>query len=445
MQQLSTEQQARIAEVARLLREAERPVRVLRSLAWPESVAQEFFDRGCTEPPKPEYPPFDPGPTLEAVIAAQALIDGDTPVHTWLHRTARAISTAARMLSVLGTKEFFVHSSALYGTPETPILDGKRTSLQLAEAVDGILASFNNSPASFGSVPARVTAEELADLMRRRVSQHFGSQAPEVQVVDQLSSKALAGSRYIRIRRDAVFSDLDVRQLINHEAYVHIGTTLNGLQQQSLPILASAHAGTTNTQEGLAVFSELISGGMDPPRFQRLGARSIAIKACMEGADFMELYSFFLARSDSPEEAFEDARRVIRGGPISGGAPFTKDCTYLYGLLRVHNFLRSAVAAGRIDCMGLLFCGKIDLDDIPAMGLLAEIGMLQPPRFLPPMFSDPRFLVAYLAYSAYLNTVNLPVIAQYYQELFAATPPVEVMASVCYFDRHDQSGPGLQA
>ncbi len=436
MEQLSAAQIEQVTQVATLLREAERPVRVLRSLAWPEELARRFFTSGCRELPSPEYPQFDPGSTIEAVLAAQALIDGDTPVHAWLHRTARSILTAARMMSALGTSEFFVHSSTLYGTPDTPILDGRRSSLQLAEAVDGILESFNRSPASFGSLPVKITATELAEIMQRKVSQHFGSAAPEIQIVDQLSSKALAGSRYIRIRRDAIFSDLDVRQLINHEAYVHIGTTLNGLQQTRLPILASAHAGTTLSQEGLAVFSELISGGMDPPRFQRLGARAIAIKACMEGANFIELYNFFLARSDRPEEAFEDARRVIRGGPITGGAPFTKDCTYLHGLLRVHNFLRSAVSAGRIDCLGLLFCGKLDLDDIPAMGMLAQAGVLQPPRYLPPMFSDPRFLVSYLAYSAFLNTVNLPLIARYYQDLFASTPPVEVMASVCYFDQH---------
>lgn len=419
-----------------MLREAERPVRVLRSLAWPEEVAQAFFASGCKELPRPEYPAFDPGPTVETVMAAQALIDGDTPVHTWLQRSSRSILTAARMLAALGTPEFFVYSSALYGTPDTPILDGRRTSLELAQKVDAILDAFNKSPASFGSVPEQISAEQLAELMERKVQAHFGSAAPQIVLVEHLASKALAGSRYIKIRRGASFSDLDIRQLINHEAYVHIGTTLNGVAQTRLPILASAHPGTTLTQEGLAVFSELISGGMDPPRFQRLGARALAIKACMEGADFIELFNFFLERSDSREEAFEDARRVIRGGPVTGGSPFTKDCTYLHGLLRMHNFLRVAVSAGRIDCLGLLFCGKIDLDDIPAMGLLAQDGLLLPPRYLPPMFADPRFLVSYLAYSAFLNSVNLPAIAQHYQQLFDQTPQTEVMASVCYVDAH---------
>jgi uncharacterized protein (TIGR02421 family) len=253
-----------------------------------------------------------------------------------------------------------------------------------------------------------------------------------VEIVDELSSKALAGAKYIRIRRSAKFNDQDVEQLTHHEVYVHIGSTLNGMAQERFPILASAHPGTTRTQEGLAVFAEFISGNMDPARFQRLGGRAIAIKMCMDGADFMQVYRYFLERGEVPEEAFDGARRVFRGGPLTGGAPFTKDCTYLQGLLQVHNFLRSAVSAGRIDCLGLLFCGKMDLEDVPAVGQLAAHGAISPPRYLPPRFADPRFLVAYLAYSAFLNSISLPKIATYYKEFLQRIPHTDVMAGVCY-------------
>jgi uncharacterized protein (TIGR02421 family) len=336
------------------------------------------------------------------------------------------------MLAAIGTGEFFYHSAELYGTPDTPLLDGQRTTLELAQRIDGILAEFNQSPANYGSLPVEISSEELAELMEQRVREHFGSAAPPIELVEHLSSKALAGAKYIRIRRGARFNDQDVEQLVHHEAFVHIGTTLNGMLQERFPILASEHAGTTRTQEGLAVFSEFISGSMDPGRFQRLGDRAIAIKMCMEGADFMQLYHYFLERRDSPEDAFDGARRVVRGGPLGGGAPFTKDCAYLHGLLQVHNFLRCAVSAGRIDCMGLLFCGKMDLEDIPALGALADAGAILPPRYLPPRFADPRFLVAYLAYSAFLNSINLPAINTYYREFLGRIPRTEVMSAVCY-------------
>ncbi|MDQ3024392.1 MAG: flavohemoglobin expression-modulating QEGLA motif protein [bacterium] len=436
MPQLSTQEVERLSRAAHLLREAERPVRVIRHLLWPEQAWRNFEAGGMVTPPSVEYPDFDLPPVLGDLAAARKYISGDTPVDGWLQRCATAIETSARMLDATGTPEFFKFSCELYGAPDTPLLDGRSTPLELARRLDEILEGYNRSPVSYGVVPIELSAEEVAQQMELRVKTFFGDAAPPVEVVEHLSGKALAGAKYIRIRRGAHFSDQDLRQLTHHEAYVHIGTTLNGLAQERFPILASAHAGTTRTQEGLAVFEELISGSLDPARFQRLGARATAIDMCINGADFMEIYRFYIERGEMPEEAFDGARRVLRGGPLSGGSPFTKDCTYLQGLLQIHNFLRSAVSAGRIDCLGLLFCGKMDLEDMPALGLLADELLLTPPRYLPPRFADPRFLIAYLAYSAFLNSINLPAIAEYYREFLSRIPVTEVMAGVCYLSAH---------
>jgi len=92
--------------------------------------------------------------------------------------------------------------------------------------------------------------------------------------------------------------------------------------------------------------------------------------------------------------------------------------------LRVHNFLRAAVASGRSDCLRLLFVGKLDIEDVPALCHLAEMGLLRPPAYLPPWAVDLRFLVAYLAYSAFLNQVDLHTIRAHYAELLADAPPV---------------------
>src|SRR5690606_39201705 len=109
-----------------------------------------------------------------------------------------------------------------------------------------------------------VTSHDLAQRMCGILARHFEDAAPKVEVVDHLSASALAGAHYIRVRADAVFSDRDLAQLVHHEAFVHIATSLNGAAQTDFPILAAGHPGTTRTQEGLAVFAELISGAMDP-------------------------------------------------------------------------------------------------------------------------------------------------------------------------------------
>jgi len=107
---------------------------------------------------------------------------------------------------------------------------------------------------------------------------------------------------------------------------------------------------------------------------------------------------------------------------ITGGAPFTKDIVYLDGLLRVHSFLRFAVSHGRADCLRLLFVGKLDLEDVPALSMLTQAGLCRPAQHLPPWAEDLRFLVGYLAWSSFLNRVDMQRVTAHYATLLADTP-----------------------
>jgi uncharacterized protein (TIGR02421 family) len=417
----------RLSGVAGLLRRAEQPVRVLRTIAWPADVEEEFFRTGAMRPPIVEYNAPDPTPVLEQVAVARVQLTAGTVIDDWLLRVCDAIQNGALMLAAVGTPQFYQYSKLLYGRPSDVLPDNKTTSLEIAERFDKILAEYIKAPPNFGRSGYTMTAEQLAAGITTSLQKHFGSEAPPVELVDHLASRALAGARYIRIRRDETFSDLDLIQLINHEALVHIATTLNGVAQARFPILAAGHPGTTRTQEGLAVIIELLSGSIDPIRFSRLSGRTLAIQMSEDGADFIDLYRYFLERHDDPHAAFDSARRVVRGGMMGGGAPFTKDCVYLHGLLAVHNFLRVAVRTGRFDCIPLLFCGKLDLEDVPALGVLAEQELLMPPRFLHPRVADPRFLIAYLGYSSFLNSVKVDAVMDHYAHLFERTPVSDLM------------------
>ena len=411
----------RIREVAQLLRDAERPVRVLRTLAWPATVRDEFFAHGGRELPRPSYTPVDPEPTLARVHDARRLADGDDEIDSWLRRQAWAIELGARMLAAVGTAELSALSVELYGEPSTLLPDQASTSLDLARAFEttlGMAASVNLGPAR------ELDARTVADTVRRAVDRHFGADAPAVRVVEELSANALAQTGEIKLRAAARFTDRDAAQLIQHEAFIHIATSLSGREQVDVPILGAGHPGVTRTQEGLAVVAEFISGAIDPERLGRLADRVLAIQMAQDGADFLDVYRWFGERTGDREQAFENARRVFRGGTLTGGAPFTKDVVYLDGLLRVHNFLRAAVATGRTDCLRLLFAGKLDIEDIPALCHLSALGLLKPPRYLAPWAEDLRFLVAYLAYSGFLNQVDLDKIRTHYRDLLANAPPV---------------------
>jgi uncharacterized protein (TIGR02421 family) len=419
----------RISSAATLLYKASQTIRILTHVSWPQEHRERFLRSRSGKLPKIEYPAFDPADTLAALREARRLIHSDSTIDEWLESVAGKLELSARLLGACGTSEFLEHSRALYGVPTDSLPDQKSTSLELANRFSDLFTSI--SQVDMGApAPACFLADYVAERMTTATVQMFGEQAPEVLVVDQLSSNALAGPRRIRIRRGACFTDKDISQLIHHEAYIHVATSLNGIAQPDLKILAASHPGSTKTQEGLAVFAEFITGSMDIDRFRRLADRIIAIQMAIEGADFVEVFRYFADRGATREQAFENARRVFRGGVITGGAPFTKDIVYLDGLLRVHNFLRAIVTSGRSDCLQLLFCGKLDIENIPVLCELAEMGLCRPPRFLPPWAADRRFLLSYLAYSSYLNSIDLASIRTHYEGLLRTSPIVNLNSTV---------------
>jgi hypothetical protein len=117
---------------------------------------------------------------------------------------------------------------------------------------------------------------------------------------------------------------------------------------------------------------------------------------------------------------------VFRGGVISGGAPFTKDVVYLFGLLQVGIAIRSCFAAGRSDVLRLFFCGKLDALDIPALCELYAMGLLLAPLYLPPWISDPRSLLALFTYSTFMNQVDIGRGVEVVEQLLVQAPVVRL-------------------
>jgi uncharacterized protein (TIGR02421 family) len=415
---------ADIIRASQILYEASRSVRILTSISWPVSVRESFFERGESELPQVEYPRFDQKGVFEKISAARRHFSGPPAVVQWLEKIASRLETSAQMLANCGRLQFTYYSQLLYGAPRDDLADEENSSLDLALRFDALFDRFNQIDLG-KPLDSSLSSDDVASEMRNAAVRMFGDQSPEVCVVDELSANALAGPGRIRIRRGARFSDKDVRQLIFHEAQIHVATSLNGINQPYLKILAAPHPGTTRTQEGLAVFAEFITGSIDLERFRRLADRVIAIQMALDGADFLDIYRFFLERTDDKIQAFENARRVFRGGDVRGSAPFTKDIVYLDGLLRVHNFLRTMVSAGRPDCLRLIFVGKLDLEDIPVLAMLMQKGLCDPPKFLPAWASDIRFLLCYLTYSSFLNNIDLSKVRKKYQNIIESLPPFD--------------------
>jgi len=415
----------RYRQASRILHDVAKPMRVLSALAWPSDLRDQFLAGGAQQLPEPTYAPTDPAPVLQALTAARALLHPGNVVDDWLSREADSIESTALMLKARQTPEFFEHSRALYGVPDQPLRFDPATPLELAQRVHDALGELHEADMVPPVVRSR-TGAQVAAFIESEVQEHFGDAAPAVLLVDELSANATATTSRIRIRSGAEFTTKDAAQLLNHEAFIHVGTGLNGRAQTDIPILAVGHPGTTRTQEGLAVYSEYVSGTLGLDRLRRLADRIVAVQLVVDGADFIELYRWFLDRTPNPEQAFESTRRIFRGAPMTGGAPFTKDCSYLSGYLSVTTFIRAAFTAGRADTLALLFSGKLDLFAIPALAELRSRGLVKPPRYLPPWASDPGWVLAHLTLSSFLATIDLGAVSEAMADVLEHCPRVEI-------------------
>jgi len=415
------------ARLRRLLRDcslaivrAQKPIRILSALHWPDWVQEEFFRQRARELPVYEYPSlrFSPRRTLREFQDIRSRLDIHDPLQRILIETCNSYIDCVRMLEHIGTADFYKYSRDLYGSSNDLFLDSQTTNLQLAQHFDRILLGLTDAEVGGEPVP-RFSADQARQILDQRMRRYFKARRVKVQVSNKLTANAAAGSTTIKIKRGKMFSRRAIEQLEHHEGYVHVGTSLNGLRQKVLKFLGKGAPRTTKYQEGLAVFSEFMSQTMDLQRLRSLTDRIIAIEMAEQGADFIDLYHYFLERGHGPEQAFDNARRVTRGGLVQGHAPFTKDICYLDGVIRVWNFIRVAIKMHRPEFVRYLFVGKLTLEDVPVIVHKSQEGLVDAPQHLPSWIKDMHFMAASMSLSTFLNRIQLDTVERYYDQVFS--------------------------
>ena len=401
--------ESKIAALDAALATAAKNVRVLNWLTWPADSEERFLKgwrAGKPELPQSRLRPRSLGDEIAKLDAIAAQCRVEDPVEKFLHDTARSYADAARMLGVIGSVDFTRYSTILYGRPDhvyklqdmTPA-DAARHFLQVT---DDLLGTQRLPTTAFD-----IDADSFADWLQAKVNDFFEPGTVTVKLDPKLSAKAVAGASRIRIRATAAFSELDQDQLLNHEALIHTATMLNGKRQKNLRSLSLGAPRTTRTQEGLAVLSELVTNAMDISRLRRVALRVIAVQLALDGADFIEVFEFFLDSGQSEEESVRSAQRIFRGGAVKGGIVFTKDVVYLSGLLEVHTFMRVAIRESRPELIPRIFAGRLTLADALRLAPLFDSGWLHPPRYLPAWAADSRRIAALMAYSAFTSNIQL--------------------------------------
>jgi uncharacterized protein (TIGR02421 family) len=380
---------AQIRRLSDRLTAAQKPLRVLDAVRWPDAAEEAFFAAGCRSlpPVSPDsYPPLPFDPACQRQLLrdlerdARRLLGPHCAAGRLLARRCAECRAVVELLAQRGRPAFSALSERLYGSAADRCSPGGPT---LAERARALADALGDGP----DEPAALDAPEAARRLAERLGEFFGPTAGvRVRLCHGLAADAAVGGAVLKVRSAACFSGRAVRLLEVHEGWVHLGTSLNGRRQPVCTFLTRAAPSATLAQEGLAVLTEVLAQASSPARARRLAERVEAVARARDGADFLDLYRFFLGRGHSPREAYRCGVRVFRGSLPAAG-PFTKDLCYYQGFRRVVRFVRQAAAGGQAGRVPLLFCGKAALDDVEALAELAGEGLLAPPAHLPPPFA----------------------------------------------------------
>jgi uncharacterized protein (TIGR02421 family) len=168
-----------------------------------------------------------------------------------------------------------------------------------------------------------------------------------------------------------------VDALLAHEVGTHVLTYVNGKAQPFRQLYVGL-PGYEELQEGLAVLSEYLAGGLSRPRLRLLAARVVAVHRLIEGASFVEVFrELDRAHDFAQRTAFSITMRVFRGGGL------TKDVAYLRGLVDLLRYLREG---GNIE---QLLVGKFGPEHLPIIEELRWRKVLVDTPLRPRHLDDP--------------------------------------------------------
>ncbi|MFO0876988.1 MAG: DUF1704 domain-containing protein [Gemmataceae bacterium] len=353
-----------------------RPLRLLAAIRWPVEVENRFLAEGCQQLPRLDdiyaHRPlgFDPETQRAALLDLErdirSRLGHQNPLGQLLLSRCRQAVILVHLLEARGTARFAPLARTLFGSNPRAVQAGA-----------DILRRQTDLPS--GKSPRVLSAHAAGLELSRRLTTYFAAARPiGFRLADNLEARASAGGDGLKVRREACFNNEDIRLLEVHEGWIHLGTTRNAREQTTCRFLGCLFPEGIITQEGLAVWSELVHGVGNLERSHQLLQRAQVINMAEAGADFLDIFRFHVGAGAEPRDAFRQTARVFRGSLLKGAGPFPKDLAYLEGLALVSETLKE-----RPDALPLLLCGKTTLGDLPALEELRAQGKLVPPRFVP--------------------------------------------------------------
>lgn len=349
----------KVFDVDRKLSEVERSFKFLLLVAPVniQQVKKEFFDSDFKKVLDYHYRllPIDPD-LLKRKLFNLKIEKIDDPAISFLFREKREeLDHQITMLNERGTINFFYNSIRLYKTVSPTV---KEAALSILEEV---------SERTVIKKDNQVSAQDFAEMAQKEFD-YFKTQdanfKSKIYIKENINILMVSrGELYIPAKY--TMNTEEAKALIQHEVGTHVLTYYNGMQQP-LEQMAIGLANYDPLQEGLAVMSEYLVGGLTANRMRIIAGRVIAGTALLEGKRFEEIFKLLHhTYSFSTDRAFNITSRIMQGGG------FLKDIIYLKGLVNVRKYLQDG---GELEP---LLIGKFSLEQSEAVFELFERNILK--------------------------------------------------------------------
>jgi uncharacterized protein (TIGR02421 family) len=336
----------------------------------PDEAWQGFRAARFTKQPLFRYRllPVDPDVLKRRLFALDLDAIADPAMGFLLRDKRDELELQITLLSDRNLPGFRYASMRLYGAVDDVLLRVARDILQTVRP--------SETAGSGNAVNAEAFAARAhAELDRYRTT--APDLAPDVQIRTDIMGLMVSRGNLLISSRLSLHPER-VEALIHHEVGTHMLTYYNG-RQQPLRQLYTGLADYDELQEGIAVFTEYLAGGLNAARMRLLAARVVAAHCVEHGAEFLDTFRVLVnEHAFMAGVAFDIAERVHQGGG------FTRDLIYLRGLLRLVEYLRGGGAVEP------LFIGKIAAKHIDIIDELLARGYLRPPRLVPRVLELPQ-------------------------------------------------------
>lgn len=335
-----------------------------------ERAWHTFSENGYRKEPRFQYRPLETDPLLlkrRLLSIRTEEIEDPTLAHLF-RQTQDELDRQITMLADVATRRFLPGSVQVYQGVEPPLLE-------LAHDLLGLFPHSDDEGAR-GTTSAKEFARR-ANREIRHYQRQMNSFVGRAIVREDMYSGLLTTGGNLFVGRETALAEDRVEALIQHEVGTHLVTYYNG-QAQPLRLLKVGLAGYDGLQEGLAVLSEYLVGGLSRGRMRTLAGRVVATDQMVAGSPFSETFRLLVEEYGfEPRTAFTITLRVYRGGGL------TKDAVYLRGLVQFLEYAR------RSDDLEPLFVGKLAADHIPIIRELLLRGVLRKPALRPRYLDDP--------------------------------------------------------